>query len=155
MSEEQSSEAPVTASQEKALRRIEQIGFVLLVGTTLLFLGMAVAYPDPYSRVWSLVVAHVVGGRVGNVALGASGAPTLGVVAAVQGLAVGGSDGGVGVAIGAEFVVTGSVKRGVYPGPAGQHTDADDGGDESEFDELPDHPVPPVEGRKNILFVRY
>ncbi len=77
MAEEQSKDAPESGAvvsgggePEKGLRRIEQAGFVLLVGSALFFLGLAVAYPDPYSRVWSLVVGHLVGGRVGNVALG-------------------------------------------------------------------------------------
>lgn len=55
---------------DPTLRRIGNAGQWLLTITVILFVGLGVAWPDPYANVWQLVLAHVVSGRPGNVLVG-------------------------------------------------------------------------------------
>lgn len=55
---------------DPTLRVITRAGQYLLTFTVVLFVAMGVIWPDPYANVWQLILAHVVGGRPGNVLLG-------------------------------------------------------------------------------------
>lgn len=55
---------------DPTLRRITLTGQWLLTLTVILFATMGVLWPEPYAKVWQLVLAHIVGGRPGNVLVG-------------------------------------------------------------------------------------
>lgn len=55
---------------DPALRTIQRTGQFLLTCTVILFVFLGLMWRDPYQNVWQLVLAHLVGGRAGNVALG-------------------------------------------------------------------------------------
>jgi uncharacterized membrane protein len=52
------------------LRAITRAGQWLLTGTIVAFAILGVLWPQPYSRVWQLVLSHLVFGRAGNVLVG-------------------------------------------------------------------------------------
>lgn len=52
------------------LRIIERIGQGGLSVTIAVFIALGVAWEEPYEKVWSLVLAHFVTGRAGNIVLG-------------------------------------------------------------------------------------
>lgn len=55
---------------DPTLHAIERTGQLLLTCTVVLFVLLGVVWKEPYQNVWQLVLAHLVGGRAGNVALG-------------------------------------------------------------------------------------
>lgn len=52
------------------MRIVRAVAFGTLIGTTFLFIGLAIIQPEPYANVWELLVAHVAGGQVGNAMIG-------------------------------------------------------------------------------------
>ncbi|MCH7959709.1 MAG: small multi-drug export protein [Candidatus Hydrogenedentes bacterium] len=55
---------------DPTLRRITLAGQWLLTLTVVLFATMGVMWPEPYAKVWQLILAHIVGGRPANVLIG-------------------------------------------------------------------------------------
>lgn len=64
------SPAHTVRAYDPSLRLIERLGQYILTGTVAGFIILGVAWPEPYAKVWQLVLAHIVGGRAGNVLLG-------------------------------------------------------------------------------------
>ncbi|MCH7911141.1 MAG: small multi-drug export protein, partial [Candidatus Hydrogenedentes bacterium] len=54
----------------QCLLRITLAGQWLLTLTVVLFATMGVLWPEPYAKVWQLILAHIVGGRPANVLIG-------------------------------------------------------------------------------------
>lgn len=59
--------APAVRAYDPTLRLIERTGQFLLTLAVALFIALGILWPDPYAQVWQLVLAHIVGGRAGNV----------------------------------------------------------------------------------------
>tara|TARA_A100001037_G_scaffold302527_1_gene334362 strand:+ start:454 stop:1185 length:732 start_codon:yes stop_codon:yes gene_type:complete len=55
---------------DQSLRFIERCGQLVLTGTIVFFVVMGVMFPEPYAKVWQLVLTHMVTGRAGNVGYG-------------------------------------------------------------------------------------
>lgn len=55
---------------DPTLRFIERSGQFVLTCTIILFAAIGAIWPEPYADVWKLVLAHLVGGRPGNVIWG-------------------------------------------------------------------------------------
>lgn len=55
---------------DPTLRFIGRSGQFVLTCTVILFAAIGAIWPEPYAKVWQLVIAHLVGGRPGNVLVG-------------------------------------------------------------------------------------
>ena len=55
---------------DSTLRSIERSGQFVRTCTIILFAAIGAIWPEPYADVWKLVLAHLVGGRPGNVLAG-------------------------------------------------------------------------------------
>ena len=58
------------APSARTLRFIARTGHFFLIGSIILFVYMGIKYPNPYDKVWALILSHITAGRVANAALG-------------------------------------------------------------------------------------
>jgi uncharacterized membrane protein len=58
------------APSARTLLFIGRTGHFFLIGSIVLFIYMGIKYPDPYDKVWALILSHITAGRVANAALG-------------------------------------------------------------------------------------